>query len=97
MCFNNAMSALVRGEKGMRSVLFMLRCSAEYCEKRWKRKDMMGNDFCRLLITRPMSSANARRVEELGSEVSSCVSSMSMHNTNKVGESGHPCLTPDCK
>ena len=22
---------------------------------------------------------------------------MSMHSTNRVGDSGHPCLTPDCK
>ena len=42
-----------------------------------------------------MSSAKARKVESSGRFSSIFVSSRSIHKTKSVGESGHPCLTPD--
>ena len=89
------MSVLVNGENGIRRVFCRLRFNAEYWEKRWKRWASVGSDCLRFVITIPMSSANALSVVSSGRFCSSLVSSMSMHKTNSVGESGHPCLTPD--
>ena len=55
----------------------------------------MGKLFLLLVITSPMSSANALIVEFDGSASWSWQRSMSMHNTKSVGDSGYPCLTPD--
>ena len=48
-----------------------------------------------MVITIPMSSAKARKVESSGRFSSIFVSSRSMHKTKSVGDSGQPCLTPD--
>ena len=42
-----------------------------------------------------MSSANASSVDELGRCFSSDTNKGSMQRTNKVGERGQPCLTPE--
>ena len=55
----------------------------------------MGSECLLLVITIPISSAKARSVESSGRFSSILVSSRSIHSTNRVGDNGHPCLTPD--
>ena len=54
----------------------------------------MGMEWVLLVTTRPMSSANARRVESPGSNLVSWSISISIHSTNSVGDKGHPWRTP---
>ncbi len=49
----------------------------------------------RLSTVSPMSSAKALKVEEEGRFLVSLSMRMSMHSTKRVGDIGHPCLTPD--
>ena len=56
---------------------------------------MMGRVVLLLRTVRPISSAKALRVEGAGRLVASLSSSMSMLSTNKVGDIGQPCLTPE--
>ncbi len=50
---------------------------------------------CLFCTDSPMSSAQALRVEVLGREVESWSKSMSRQSTNRVGDMGQPCRTPE--
>ena len=89
------LSVVLRGENGISNVFCKFNFRAEYWDNRWKRCDNIGSDCLQLVITIPMSSANALSVGSNGRLFSIWVSIMSMQSTNKVGDSGHPCLTPD--
>lgn len=55
----------------------------------------MGRECRLLVIDSPMSSAKALRVEVGGNGVVSWWMRMSRPRTNRVGDIGHPCLTPE--
>ena len=72
-----------------------MRWRAEYDEKCSNNFEIVGIDCLLLRMLIPMSSANARSVDDVGRCFSTDSNNGSMHNTNRVGERGHPCLTPE--
>ncbi len=50
---------------------------------------------CLFNTVRPMSSAKARMLEVVGRFFESLSNSISMQRTNRVGDIGQPCRTPD--
>ncbi len=56
---------------------------------------MIGMDCLLLWIAKPMSSANALRVDVVGSCLASLSIRGSIHRTKRVGDIGQPCRTPD--
>ncbi len=59
--------------------------------------DRIGIAVRRSNMERPISSAKARNVDVRGKALAIWSRSKSTHKTKRVGDMGHPCLTPDLR
>ena len=78
----------------MSKVLWRFKWREEYLPNWWKIGAMIGKEWERFWIARPMSSAKAGRVEVEGRFRDNLTIKMSMQRTKRVGDVGQPCRTP---